>query len=436
MLALTLGAGGTASAQPPDPSIELVVEGGTPLRVALDQRTIVKRVGQLVAATLVEPVSAYDRVVLPAGTKVIGHVESIQSAGKRARALGIMRGDFTPPRRVLLQFDRLIMNDGTELAVQTAAAQGAEYVVRRVAGDNGKRSAASRTRRAIEEQAKEAATVVTAPHKKERFKDASIRALPYHPVFLARGTTYSAKLLSTLSFGSATPAPRAAAGAIPAPDSVLRARLETSVASDTSPRGTPVTARVTQPVLSPDGSLVLPAGTLLTGQVTFSRAARRFRRNGQLRFLFESVQMPDGLERDLMASLHAVESSQGDQVRVDEEGGASVANSKARFAAPALAALAVVGSAHGRLDFDTDGAGPEMQYGGAGSSVVGGFLGLGLFGIALNQLGNGVTLVTASIGLARTVYSTVFARGREISFPVDTAIEIQLAPGPPKPRQR
>ena len=146
--------------------------------------------------------------------------------------------------------------------------------------------------------------------------------------------------------------------------------------------------------------------------------------------------MPDGLERDLMASLHAVESSQGDQVRVDEEGGASVANSKARFAAPALAALAVVGSAHGRLDFDTDGAGPEMQYGGAGSSVVGGFLGLGLFGIALNQLGNGVTLVTASIGLARTVYSTVFARGREISFPVDTAIEIQLAPGPPKPRQR
>ena len=260
----------------PDPSIELVVEGGTPLRVALDQRTIVKRVGQLVAATLVEPVSAYDRVVLPAGTKVIGHVESIQSAGKRARALGIMRGDFTPPRRVLLQFDRLIMNDGTELAVQTAAAQGAEYVVRRVAGDNGKKSTASRARRAIEEQAKEAASVVTAPHKKERFEDASIRALPYHPVFLPRGTTYSAKLLSTLSFGSATPAPRAAAGAIPAPDSVLRARLETSVASDTSPRGTPVTARVTQPVLSPDGSLVLPAGTLLTGQVTFSKGRKTF----------------------------------------------------------------------------------------------------------------------------------------------------------------
>jgi hypothetical protein len=435
ILAATLGTGRPALAQPGEPSIELVLDSGTPLRVALDRRTIVKRVGQPVAATLVEPVSAFDRIVLHAGTKVIGHVASIQSAGKRARLFGIMRGDFTPPRRVHLQFDRLVMSDGTDLAVQTATSQGAEYVVRRVAGDGGKSSTASRARRAIAQQAKEAAKVVTAPQKKERFKDAAIRALPYHPLFLPRGTTYSAKLVTTLSFGSATPAPPAAAGATPAPDSVLRARLETPVASDTSPRGTPVTARLTEPVLSPDGSLILPAGTLLTGQVTFSRAARRFRRNGQLRFLFESVQMPDGTGRDLMASLHAVESSQGDHIRVDEEGGTSGANSKARFAAPALAALAVVGATHGRLDFDTDGAGPEMQYGGAGSSALGGFLGLGLFGIGINQLGRPFTLATASFGLARTVYSTIFARGREISFPVDTGIEIQLAPGPRRPGQ-
>ena len=49
------------------PSLALVVRAGVPLRVALDARIRVKRVGQSVTGTLVEPVYAYDRVVLPAG---------------------------------------------------------------------------------------------------------------------------------------------------------------------------------------------------------------------------------------------------------------------------------------------------------------------------------------------------------------------------------
>jgi hypothetical protein len=115
---------------------------------------------------------------------------------------------------------------------------------------------------------------------------------------------------------------------------------------------------------------------------------------------------------------------------IDEEGGAKGHSSKARFAAPALAALAVVGATHGRLESDTDGAGPEMQYGGASSGALGGFLGLGLVGIGVNQLGRYATVATATFGLARTVYSTVFGKGKDISFPLDTSIQVQLAPGP------
>ena len=101
-----------------------------------------------------------------------------------------------------------------------------------------------------------------------------------------------------------------------------------------------------------------------------------------------------------------------------------------RFAAPALAALAVVGATHGRTDFDTDGAGPETQYGGMGVGALGGFLGLGVFGIGVNSLGRYVTVATAVVGLSHTVYRTVFAKGREVTFPKDTSIQVQLAPGP------
>jgi hypothetical protein len=125
-----------------------------------------------------------------------------------------------------------------------------------------------------------------------------------------------------------------------------------------------------------------------------------------------------------------VASAQSDRVSIDEEGGVKSNSPKLRFAAPALAALAVVGATHGRLDYDTDGAGPEMQYGGASSGALGGFLGLGLVGIGVNQFGRYVTVATAAFGLTRTVYSTVFAKGRDISFPLDTPIQVQLAPGP------
>jgi hypothetical protein len=55
----------------------------------------------------------------------------------------------------------------------------------------------------------------------------------------------------------------------------------------------------------------------LTGEVTFAKQARHFQRQGQLRFLFESVQAPDRTPEQLLASLVAVESAQGDRLSID-----------------------------------------------------------------------------------------------------------------------
>jgi hypothetical protein len=175
--------------------------------------------------------------------------------------------------------------------------------------------------------------------------------------------------------------------------------------------------------------LILPEGVKLTGEVTAATPARRFHRHGRLRLLFERVEAADGAAEPLLASVHAVESSKDDRLKIDEEGGATSSTSTVRFAAPALSALALVGAVHGRLDYDTDGLGPEMQYGGPASGTLGGFVGLGLIGLGANALGRHVTLATTVYGLTRTVVTSVFGKGREVSFPSGTAIEVRLAPG-------
>ena len=421
-----------AAAQSAEARIQLVVSEGRALRVALDRRFTVKRVGQPVSGTLLEPVYAYDRVVLPAGTEAVGHVESVENMPRGARVRAILAGDFTPPCRIVLQFDTLVMGDGRRILVQTSATEGTENVVLRSADAPDRKGLASKARDEIKAEAKRTAAVVTAPDRKERLKIAAIRALPYHPRLLAKGTVYVARLMSPIEFGSAAPIPRADVNARAAPDSILRAQLVTSIGSAISTPGTPIEAVLTQPVFAGDGSLILPEGTQLIGAVTAATPARRFHRHGQLRFLFERVRALNREPETLLASLQAVESSQRDRVSIDEEGGVTSSSSPLRFAAPGLAALALAGALHGRLDDDTDGLGPEMQYGGVAGGTLGGFLGLGLLGIGVNQLGRYVTVATAALGVTRTVYVTVFAKGRDISLPRDTSMQVQLAPGPGK----
>ena len=39
------------------------------------------------------------------------------------------------------------------------------------------------------------------------------------------------------------------------------------------------------------------------------------------------------------------------------------------------------------------------------------------------------------LGVVRTTYAGVIAKGREVVFPADTRIQVQLAPGAPAPKQ-
>ena len=335
LLAGALCATPPASAQSNDAPLRLVVEEGTPLRVALDRRVVIRRVGQHVEAVLVDPIFAYDRIVIPIGTRVLGHVERRTAVSKKRRALAMLSGDFTPLHDILLQFDAIVLADGRTLPVRTQVSAGTEQVTLKLAdGAQKKGNILSSAGEEAAQQAKQTVAILKGPDKVERMKDTGLRALPYHPEFFSKGTVFNARLLSALDFGSATPAEIADAGTAPAPGERPLGPTRHRDRLQHATRGTPVEAVVTRPVFSSTHQLILPAGTRLTGQVTFVKRARHFRRNGQLRFLFDTVHVRGRDSTGLLASLYSVEAGRAERLAVDEEGGTKVTNSPTRFIAP------------------------------------------------------------------------------------------------------
>lgn len=427
--------------------IELIASVGTALRVTIDETIALTHVGQAVHGTLVEPLYAYDRIVLRAGARVVGHVATLEEPSRAARLRSWSNGRFSPNRRVTVVFDTVVRDDGP-IALQAEGVDGIVNVKRQVAaarsrspggGDSdsvterAKGAVKSRVRDSIaaaKERANDALLTIKGPGKMEKLKLFLIEQLPYHRQYLSKGTVYDAKLQTAVSFGTADAATLADVGTLPAPSSVVRARLAATIDSASTARGTKIEAVVLQPVFSRDGALILPQGTRLTGEVTVAKPARRLHRNGQLRFLFESVDMPQRPATPLLASLHSIDISADDRIAVDEEGGAAATNSATRFIAPALAILALRGGVDHHDHLDPDGDGHIIQSGHPGALGAGGFLGLGMIGAVIGPIWRPVGLALSAVGVARTTYSNILGKGQEARFVENTPIELQLAPGP------
>ena len=75
------------------------------MQIALDREVRMKKVGQIVQARLMQPVYAFDQLVLPAGAEVNQHAARIGSPGGKRLMLSIMNADFTPTRPIEVAFD-------------------------------------------------------------------------------------------------------------------------------------------------------------------------------------------------------------------------------------------------------------------------------------------------------------------------------------------
>jgi type IV secretory pathway VirB10-like protein len=401
-------------------TIALTVVKGTPIQVALDKDVRVRKVGQSVHGRVVEPVYAFDKLVLPAGTEVTGQITKIEKISGGKRTLSVLDADFTPARKIQVEFTELVLADGKRIPIRSSVTPGSGQLLEFVTAPEGKdknrvKDAATEKAKQVKAEAKRdwdrAMQQLKEPGKMHRIERYAIGQLPARPQYLDAGSVYFAELEEPLDFGSEPLTPELASSLHTAPPdgSVVRVRLVTPLSSATTQKGDPVEAILTQPLYD-GGRLILPQGTRLKGSVVQVRPARHMGRNGQLRFVFHDLVLPDGIETRVNAILEGVESAKADNVKLDSEGSAETRSPKTRYLSTAVSVtLALASQEDDALNRTSGGAG-----------------GFKLIGIALGMAirSQPLGLAMGAYGASRSIYSHFIGRGRDIVFPRNTAMEI------------
>jgi hypothetical protein len=421
----------------------LTVPAGTPLKVDLDQEVRVQKVGEPVHGKLVEPVYAFDKLVIPAGTEVIGKISAIDGVSNTKRTLAAMNGDFSPSRQVHIEFNELVMADGKHVPLQTDVSPGSGGVLQFVTASEkekqkeGKKdqakNAASRkigeAKSEVKRQWDAAKKNIHEPEKMHRLERFAVAQLPYHPQYMDPGTSFNVDLRRPLDFGSEllTPAVLEHIGTLPPSVSVVHAVLITPLGSANSKKGDPVEAVITQPLVVSD-HLFLPEGSRLKGAVLQVRTARRLGRNGRLRIVFHRVVPPSGVEEKVQASLEGVHVAKGEHLVLDSEGGAQVTAPKTRYLTTAISvmlATSSIGDGHGH---DPDGGLRRSGGGDVGSGAANGASGFRLVGTIVGAFAHSRVVASGFgfYGAGMSVYSHFLARGRDGVYPKDMSMMIGL----------
>ncbi|HEY6273940.1 MAG TPA: hypothetical protein VIX19_18315 [Terriglobales bacterium] len=418
-----------ADSTPPQ-TIALTVGKNAPLAVGLDQEVRVKDVGQAVHGRLVQPIYAFDQLIVPAGTEVRGHIARIESISGKKRVLGILNADFTPARTVKVEFNELVLADGRQIPFHAVVTPGSGQVMRLVTTKNDKKK--NRTKDAASEKIDEAKQEakrhwqaamkqIREPDKVHRLERYAISQLPVRPQYIQPGTLYFAELEEPLDFGSEAVTPQlvASIGTALPQGSLIHALLVTPLDSATTKKGAEVEAVLAQPLFDGD-RLILPQGSRLTGLVLEARPARRLHHNGQLRIVFRQIVPPDGLPQTVVASLEGVQAGKDAHVKLDSEGSAEASTPKTRYLSTALSLALASASFRQHTDADDDG---QSHPGVAGG--VGGFKLVGLalsFAVKSQPFG----MAMGAYGASRSVYSHFIARGQDVVFPKNTSMEIGI----------
>ncbi len=427
MVFLTLAVAALAQEVPVIPGAQpgATVPSGVTLRVALEHRVTIKRVGEPVRGRLVDPVYVYDRVVLPAGTAVEGHIAEIGGVPTRLRLTAMLSGNFTPPREVRAQFDIVVLRDGSRLSIHTAPSRGTAHTARiaklRKKGE-GRQSALQGARDSLGEWNRAAILAFKSPGTMSQLKSKLFDMFPYHRQAWRPGTLFDGVLQEHLT----APPPdhvyaRTDSPALAEPDAEeVSARLLTPISSATTRRGARVEAVVTRPVFSADHALLIPEGSRLHGDVVEAQPARRFHRNGKVFFVFRQIRLPAAVAQDINGYLEGAEADFNSHLLLDSEGATRASSPKSRLMFPAIA-MAVAGLSF-HQDYNAQGV-PDQDIAGRAES---GAVGLGLIGTVLAQTSRTLASSIAFTGAGFSIYSTFIARGEDVVLPANTPVIVSL----------
>ncbi|HEY3453047.1 MAG TPA: hypothetical protein VGK64_00485 [Bryobacteraceae bacterium] len=411
----------------------MVLPAGTPLQVKIEKRIRIKGVGQQITGRVVRAVFVFDKEVIPAGSEVVGHVTRLNPVSKQRRFKAILNGDFTPLRNPEIQFAVLKLPDGKTMPIQTGIASQWGAIA---PFGNGKRiearkknslidTAFGRVRMEVLNARQAILTEINSQPKWDRLQEEAYSRLPYHPQFLPANTRLSTQLKEPLAFGMETLAARNIdQSAAPAPDTVVTARLLSTVSSN-SDIGLKVSAIVSEPVYSADRHLILPEGTRLTGTVVQAQPARWFRRSGKLRLRFQEMELPEVIPMknrrlSVEATVASVDAIRKVRIKTDEEGVMKPIEPRTRFIAPAVQMFIGVNM------LDETNKNAQSQSANRVLRTIAGASGLGMVGSIAAQFSSEAATGIGFYGAAWSVFNHVVARGHTIVLAPDTPFQIRF----------
>ena len=411
-------------------TVSLIVPKGMAVQIALDEEVRIRKVGQPISGHVVEPVYAFDKLVVPVGTTATGEITKIEGISNGKRTLSALDADFTPAHKIDVEFTEFVLPDGKHLSIHTRVTPGSGQVIQFITAADAdqqkdtKHAAAAKAKEAKAEAKREwdsAMQQVKEPGKVRKIERYAFAQLPVHPQYIDAGTVYLAELQQPLDFGSEPLTPQLAASLISLPPdgSFVRARLMTPLSSATSQIDDQVEAMLTRPLFDGD-RLILPQGAILRGSIVQVEPARHMSRNGQLRFVFHELVLPNGLEQKVSTVLAGVQAGKTDNLKLDSEGGARTTSPKSRYLQTGIALGLAAVSAAGDGDADVL------------NKSAGGANGFKLVGIAVGiaARSNPLGIAMGALGASRSVYIHFIARGRDVVFPENTAMQIGIGVRP------
>src|ERR1700693_5355298 len=184
-------------------TIPLTVPRGTAVQVVLDKEVRIQKVGQPVHGRVAEPVYAFDKLVVPVGTEVRGQITQLEGVSGGRRTLDALNADFTPARKVQIEFDDLELPGGRHIPIHTSVTPGSGQVIQFVTTADsdkkkGVKSAASEKADVAKKEARRqwdnAMKQVHEPGKMHKVERYAVAQLPIHPQYIDAGTVYFAEL--------------------------------------------------------------------------------------------------------------------------------------------------------------------------------------------------------------------------------------------------
>jgi hypothetical protein len=409
---------------PPPPvstPISYALPAGTALQVEI-LRNYPLRAGETIEGDLVYPLYLNGQLAVPAKTPVRGVVAAL-IPDDQTRMRARLRGDFTPYRTAQVRFDELMLPHESLKLEPLGTTTGAP-ILHLVGAGVPKRGF---VRRVWDQQINDLRGRIaffTAPGFGDRALQTLYHQLPYHPQRIPAHTAWTFELAEPLLLpdGPTGDPPPAAATPTPGQPEVwhVNALLTGHVTSATAKPGDPVQALVVEPVLDKDHQLVVPQGSMLEGRVTVAKHARFFGRNGKLRFNFQQVRFPEGVNlpaanRQVEGSLSGATAESAHGLLMDAEGTVTPKNQTSAIAPLFLTFLA------GRALDDDGNFYAQATVASNGFGLIGRVVGVAA----------GNRNIAAGLGFyaaALSTYENFLRTGREVDFPKDTRIEIETTP--------